>query len=311
MPTPRAVVLVSGGDAVTPYTTPEQGCSVGLAAGNTCTALRAHLLGAGLAVYTAPAMNARTEVVDPDPGSFGAFGGAPEVLGAHMTIISNADIDNAGEHLAHSANYLHRTRGVRAVDWVGHSNGGLYARAAARILRDTASPVRTGSLLTLGTPWMGSVPFRVVFDELPESALLGNQVALDLVAAMREEVKGDLGLAREQLYTYLLGPNGWNAAQASVLDDIPVRMIGGTYLADPTGDQEVWPFDGLVSEHSALGRGLPDSLVPDRQTASYPLTHSIYISAMLGLPWDTALTWNADVLGDVTQFIESLRPRQL
>ncbi len=55
----HAVVIVSGGDAVSPFTTPQQACASGLAAGNTDTALRQHLLDAGYVVYTSPAMAGR------------------------------------------------------------------------------------------------------------------------------------------------------------------------------------------------------------------------------------------------------------
>ena len=44
----RAAVIVSGGGSISPFTTPEAACAVGLAAGNTDTALRAALLDAGV-----------------------------------------------------------------------------------------------------------------------------------------------------------------------------------------------------------------------------------------------------------------------
>lgn len=303
-PEHRAVVIVSGGDAVSPFTTPSAACATGLAAGNTDTALRAALLADGQEVYTAPAMNARSAVVEPDPSSFGAFGGCPPALPAFMTILSNGDVDNGGEHLAHFIDYLHKHDGVTEVDWVGHSNGGLWARAATRILQDTGSPVAVRSLTTVGTPWEGAMPFRIVYGELPESACRDNQVCLSLVSAMQQEgAENDLGLGRQQLASYLLGDQGWNAAQLGVLDSIPVHLIAGGYLTDPAGDPELWPFDGLVSAYSATATGLPERTAPLRSCSRYPLTHSIYISEKLGLPWQTALTWNDDVMADVTGFV--------
>jgi hypothetical protein len=53
----ETVVLVSGGDTQTPFTTPTEACRAGKAAGDTWTALRAALLADGYAVFTAPAMN--------------------------------------------------------------------------------------------------------------------------------------------------------------------------------------------------------------------------------------------------------------
>ncbi|MBU3751604.1 MAG: hypothetical protein FGM52_14380, partial [Mycobacterium sp.] len=77
-PPGAAVVVVSGGDAVSPFTTPDQACATGLAAGNTDTAIREYLLGKGYTVYTAPAMNGRGQVVDQQ--GFGAFGVCPVTL---------------------------------------------------------------------------------------------------------------------------------------------------------------------------------------------------------------------------------------
>lgn len=60
----QAVVIVSGGDATSPFTTPDQVCSTGLAAGNTDTAIREYLLTKGYKVFTSPAMADRGQVVD-------------------------------------------------------------------------------------------------------------------------------------------------------------------------------------------------------------------------------------------------------
>jgi hypothetical protein len=71
-PQGAAVVIVSGGDAVSPFTTNDQACATGLAAGNTDTAIREFLIGKGYTVYTSPAMNGRGQVTDQQ--GFGAFG---------------------------------------------------------------------------------------------------------------------------------------------------------------------------------------------------------------------------------------------
>ncbi len=299
----RAVVIVSGGNAVSPFTTPTKACRTGLSAGNTDTGPREYLLKRGFAVYTAPAMDQRLPVVEPDAASFGAFGDCPKPLPQYMTITSNADIDNAGEHLAHFANYLHRAYGVDDIDWVTHSNGGLFARAATRVLQDTKSPVKVRSLLTLGTPWMGTFPLRIVYGEVPESTCLDDARCLALYRAMKKEAEGDLGLARENTYQYLTGPGGWNAAQGGVLKGIPVHLIAGTYLTNPNGDPELWPFDGLVSEYSALVKGVPTDVLGRHSCASFPVTHSIYIANELGLPWSNSLTWGPGPLRDMANFL--------
>lgn len=303
----RAVVIVSGGEAVTPFTTPDQACASGLSAGNTATALREAMLAAGIPVYTAPAMNARGEVQEPDADSFGAFGDCPFVLPAHMTIVSTGDIDNAGEHLARFIGYLHEQYGVTEVDWIGHSNGGLFARAATRILQETDSPVTVTSLTTLGTPWMGANPLRIMAGEVDRSECQGQEWCLAIVGAFDADADRFLGLESQDTYRYLMGENGWNAAQVGVLDRVPTFMIGGTALDADGGDPEFWPNDGLVSEYSALARGVGDEVVPVRTTASFPLLHSIYIAESLGEDWQMGMTWNEAVLAEVIDFVREQR----
>ncbi len=304
----HAVVVVSGGDAVSPFTTPTAACSTGLAAGNTNTYIRERLLNAGFAVYTAPAMNARSQVVDADAGSFGAFGGQPLVLPAHMTMVSNADIDNAGEHLNRFIAYLNAVEGVTSISWVAHSNGGLFATAATRLMKETESPVRVRAMVTLGTPWMGTLPLRVGLGEVPESMLMGDERALTITREMAKHASdgGDLGLAQENTYRYLLGDQGWLAAQTGVLTDIPVLLVGGTWLEQAQGDKTLWPFDSLVSNHSALARGVPAHVIPNRREASFQVVHSIFFADVFGLPWSTGMTWNPEVLDCVEAFLRAL-----
>jgi len=305
----RAAVIVSGGDAVSPFTTPDLACTTGLAAGNTNTAIRAALLESGIPVYTAPAMNARGPVVEPDPGSFGAFGGSPDVLPAHMTITSTGDIDNAGEHLARFANYLHAEYGITEIDWIGHSNGGLFARAATRILQETGSAVAARSLVTLGTPWMGANPLCILAGEVDESECRGQESCLAIVQGLRESEDRFLGLEAQDTYRYLMGDTGWNAAQAGVLDRLPALLIAGTALTAEGGDPEFWPNDGLVSEYSALAAGVPEGVVPLCRVVSFPLLHSIFIAEALGEDWQMGLTWNAEVLELIVDFVHEQRAR--
>lgn len=297
----RAIVIVSGGDAVSPFTTPDAACGSGLSAGNTDTGVREHLLAEGCVVFTAPAMNGPGVVVEPPAESFGAFGQMPEVLPAELTINSIGDIDEAGVSLARFAELLAERYGVDEIDWIGHSNGGLFARAAVRILADSA--IHTRSLTTIGSPWCGAVPPQMVLGELPESAAAEHPSLPVIVAATRDEIGTEPPvLAGQQLWSYL---EGWNAQQAGVLDEIPCLLIGGTLLQGRGEDSDVriWPLDGLVSEHSAHARLLPARLLPHAERRSYPLSHSIFISNMLGLDWQTALTWNTQVLTDITAFL--------
>ena len=298
----RVVVMVSGGDSVTPFTTNDKACASGLAAGMTLTQLRESFIAAGFRVFTAPVMNGRGPVVDPEPTSLGAFGGQAEVLPAELTINSVADIDLGGEHLARFLVWLAETHRVREVALIGHSNGGLFARSGLRVLRDTDANVKVRKLITLGTPWLGAIPTRVALGEIDASVCGIDAFFTSFLPAATARIKeGDQGLAHTNTVGYLQGPNGWNAAQRGVLDQVNVLLIGGTYLrtgAEPT----IWPNDGIVPEFSALATDIDPGIVPNATRASYPVTHSIFVSHLLQLDWQTAMTWNSQVVNTAIDF---------
>jgi len=301
----RAVVLVSGGASVTPFTTPSRSCSSDdgfLSAGNTWTALRDHLLTTGWQVYTAPAMDDWGPVKEPAADSFGPFTGGPVPLPDTMTIMSVGDIDNSGEKLHRFLRYLAAEYAVTEIDLVGHSNGGLYARSAIRLARLTEAPFRVRSLITLGTPHGGSVPGRMTIGELTEADTMGEPFSEKLFDFWpRYALQGDRGLNVQDTEHYL---DGWNLAQGDALDGIPVTLMAGGYFTADGGNPSMWPYDGLVSIHSGLALGIADSVMPMRATWSAPLTHSIFVSHAIEADWQTALTWNIDALARVGQALD-------
>ena len=301
----RAVVIVSGGDAVSPFTTPDAACTIGLAAGNTDTALRQHLLARGHRVFTSPAMNARGPVVDQLEG-FGPFGGMPIVLPEHLTVNSTGDIDLAGEHLARFLTYLHTDHGVDTLDIVAHSMGGLFSRAAIRVLQLTQSPLRVRSLTTLGTPWQGSVVGDYTIGDVDLSAAVGDAFLERVLTEFQVRAASlPVGAAQQVTGRYLTGDAGWNAFQAGVLDEIPVTLIGGSYFTAEGGAAKYWPHDGLVSVASAHAVDVPATVLPNRTTFTFHRTHSIFISDAIGAEWDTAMTWDTEVLDVVADAIAS------
>ncbi|MCV7135667.1 alpha/beta hydrolase [Mycobacterium hodleri] len=303
-PASQAVVIVSGGDATSPFTTPDQACATGLAAGNTDTALRAHLLKQGYAVFTSPAMAGRGQVVDQT--GFGPFGICPVTLPENMTVDSTASIDTAGEHLARFLDWLHANKGVTDVDVVAHSMGGLYSRAAIRVLTSTNSPVHVRSLTTLGTPWQGSYLSDYANGNLPLSDCLGNHLCESAMTGMKDEVLRLMsGSGREVNQAFLMGANGWNQFQSGVLDQIPVVLIAGKRFTMPGKvNPAVWPNDGLVALSSAHAVDVADSVLPHRRCYTVDDTHSIFVSNAAGLEWNTAMTWDPRVLDLVHQSIE-------
>lgn len=314
-PSARAVVIVSGGGSVTPFTTPTQACRRGLAAGNTATALRKALLAKGKQVYTAPAGMPWGAVSEPDPQSFGAFGDCPALLPEHLTIMTLGDIDASGEKLARFLNHLHDTYQISQVDLVGHSNGGLYSRAATRILRQTKSAVRVRSITMLGTPNNGSVPGSFTWGEFNLADCKSNAFCETFNTGWGQVAANyDLGLNRENTFKYLdgkgipptlSGPWGWNAAQTGYLNGIPVTLMAGTYFSENNaGDPRMWPYDGITSRFSAWAEGVNDAVIPHRTCWQGPLTHSIFVSDKISAPWQTALTWNPAALARVNQAID-------
>jgi hypothetical protein len=173
----HAVVVVSGGPSVSPFTTPNHACTTGLAAGDTATAIREYLLKQGYQVYTSPMMAGRGPVTDQT--GFGGFGNCPVTLPEIMTVDTTADVDLGGEHLARFLTYLHTDKGVNAVDLVGHSFGGIWSRAAIHVLKATSSPVRIRSLTTLATPWQGTYLADYVGGATPLSECLGDRFCED------------------------------------------------------------------------------------------------------------------------------------
>ena len=295
-PPGAAVVIVSGGDAVSPFTTPDQACATGLAAGNTDTAIRDYLLAKGYTTYTSPAMNGRGQVTDQQ--GFGAFGVCPITLPENMTVNSTGSIDTAGEHLARFVTWLHKDKGVTEVDFVGHSMGGLYSRAAIRVLATTDSPVKVRSLTTIGTPWQGSYLSDYANDLIGISECQRDMFCETGMRDFKARVlQLNSGSGREVNKAFLMGKGGWNEFQSGVLDKIPVVLIAGDRFKSPGAPNPgVWPNDGLVTPQSALAKDIGAPVLPHRRCHTFDNTHSIFVSDLAKLEWDTALTWNPQVL---------------
>lgn len=292
--TAHAAVIVSGGDAISPFTTPTQGCAVGQAAGSTDSALREALLRAGIAVFTSPA-HAGPGPAEHDPGMAG-FADPPAVLPEEMTVNAVGPIDDAGGCLATFLAWLSREHGVMSVDLVGHSMGGLFSRAAIRELAaDNVAPA-VRRLVTIGTPWQGGFAAEYIAGLLPLAAAAGDAGTEQIMTEFATLATASSSGASEQVTRrYLCDPGGWNDRQAGVLDSIPVTLIGGDYFRHDGGDPGVWPHDGLVTLPSALASDVPATVLPGRTHHQFADVHSIYFADRFGLSWETALTWDPAV----------------
>lgn len=294
-----AVVLVSGGAAVTPYTDPERAAASGLAAGNTMTALRTHFLDRGIRVFTAPARIGAGEVRE-DAGWQG-FSEVPAVLPAEVTINAVGRVDDAGVALAGFLRWMAAEHELGSVSLVGHSMGGLFSRAAIREM--SGDGPRVDRLVTLGTPWDGSVLGDFLDGEISEADAKGDPATLQIFAEVRPYADANSqGAAAEVSRRFL---RGWNDAQAGVLDGIPVTAIGAGYFAAATEPRQLWPHDGLVSLASGRADEVPSAVLPRVERHSFPdHVHSIFFADAFGLPWERALTWDPAVFTVVDGALE-------
>ena len=150
----RAVVIVSGGAAVSPFTTPDVIAQQGMAAGSTATFLRKGLLDAGFTVFTSPASIGGGPALEDT--EFSGFSDPAITLPAELTVNCVGPIDDAGQRLANFLEYVNETFGTTTFDLIGHSMGGLFSRASIHELTRRNSSLTVRSLATIGTPWQGS-----------------------------------------------------------------------------------------------------------------------------------------------------------
>jgi len=294
-----AVVLVSGGAAVTPFTDPDRAARTGLAAGNTLTALRAHLLDRGVSVFTAPARIGAGEVRE-DAGWQG-FADVPVVLPAELTVNAVGDIDAGGAALAAFVRWLAEEHGLASVDLVGHSMGGLFSRAAIRELR-TGGPT-VSRLVTLGTPWDGSLLGDVLSDEISVSDAHGDPATEQILERSRSYAAENSQGAADQVSRRFL--REWNAAQAGGLDEVRVTAVGAGHFGSADQPRQLWPHDGLVSQQSARADEVPSAVLPNVSRHTFAAdVHSIFFADAFDLPWERAITWDPEVFAVIDDAIE-------
>lgn len=284
----RAAVIVSGGGSISPFTTPAAGCAVGLAAGSTDTALRSALLGAGIETYTAP-VTVGTGRSTGDAG-FGGFAEPPVVLPADMTIDSVGEIEASAGALSRFLEHLHEQYGIREIDVVAHSLGGVVSRSAHMQMTAEGSPARIISLTSVGTPWLGSFVrhYDLASIPMPEPAA---SFALSIMGHMRQG--GGLVAKADE-------PPVWSAGKEHGLDGLVLTRIAGTYF---TGDGEPYPHDGMASRTSALAINADPIVLPAANCHEVASVHSISFARVMDLPWESSITWDPEVMDLVIEAI--------
>jgi triacylglycerol lipase len=279
---PDAVLLVSGFDTASPFTTPDPSCDgkegpewdpVG--------GIAKTLKPAGLDVFTAPVRQTGEPLLQP-------CSGAGELVPPDTAVIdSNGETDANGKALANLIGFLRDAYGVERLQIVGHSDGGLWSRSA--ITQDGAyTGVEVRSLTTLGTPHTGSLVADLAIELNGGQCDFSNeieQLICDGVVDVAQLMLKDLGqVATSELTNGFL--TGWNPKQR--IGSCPVTGIAGDHVGiDLPGLEYYTPNDGAVGLASALGEAstnidgspIPAPGIPGfRQGGTYDVVHGEVVS---------------------------------
>jgi hypothetical protein len=284
----RAAVVVSGGGSISPFTTPDAACAVGLPAGSTDTALRAALLDAGIETYTAPVAAGGGQAIE-DRG-LGGFAEPPVALPIDMTIDSVGEIEASAGKLARFLGHLNAEYGVREIDIVAHSLGGVISRSAHMQMTAAGAPMRIISLTSIGTPWLGSFVRHYDRDTMPMP-----EPAASFAFSLMGHIRQGGGLVAQAD-----APPVWASGKEHGLDGLSLTRIAGTYF---TGDGEPYPHDGMVSRSSALARDADPVVFPVATCHEVRGVHSISFARVMDLPWERSITWDPVVMDLVVEGI--------
>lgn len=325
----RAVVVVEGGGAPHPFTTPWDACDGGRA-----TYVQA-MVDAGLAVFTAPGKGNTL------PSTAGRTG-CPLQPPLDIQWNTASYPTQAGEAVLGFLGYLHATYGYETFDLVGYSYGGLVSRAAIAALKrppaaSTLAPafsyaslavdagVTIPTLVTLNSPHLGAPSYDIASDParfLPKVTKgWGKQYAQSatgLIVFERTAGAGAIqvlktgGHARQD-------PASWDASQVGVLDGVALTLIGGDYcgrscgadrLADSPSGRPYPRTDGTVPLYSQLiqpcGKTcgnppgsvyIPPGMVPEGTVRKvFPTVHSTFDTDRLGLPAVLSVSKNPEAI---------------
>ena len=280
-----AVVLVSGFDSHSPFTTPLPSCATQTgptwsSPAGTAATLRA----GGEQVFTAPVANSGGSPGSPCTAPGGAVPPPSDVID------SNGDVDANGAALMHFLQFLDTNYGVTNVSLVGHSDGGLWSRSAITQMRAGNTGPVVQSLTTLGTPHTGSFGAdlaELVTDGKCELSNPTEQFLCQALLKVINQVFADLGptAVRELSSSFLAS---WNPQQTI---GCPVSVAAGTFVTVP---EIGWllpryynPSDGIVGQASALakastsleGTPIPAPGIPHViDIGSFPVVHTADLS---------------------------------
>jgi hypothetical protein len=265
-----AVVLVGGFNSSSPFSTPacataDRGPTWGEPSGPA-----AAISAAGYPVFTAPIANSGT------PVAASCLGGqsTPDIPSNGSTVIdSNGALAGNQAALVAFLQFLSASYGITSVQLVGHSDGGLWSRAAISQLRSTGSPITVTNLTTVGTPHIGSFGADIAEDLNADGGSCSDlnspveEAVCDLVFSSIGAIVDDLGpdVIEELSSTWL---SQWNPTTTI---GCPVTTLDGDYVGWSLGLGYYTPNDGIVGQASALNQAtLIPSLTPAPFTSVAP-----------------------------------------
>jgi len=285
----RAVVVIQGGGAPHPYSTPWSACT-----GGRPQFVQA-LVDAGLPVFTAPGYS-NTAV------STSGEEGCPPQPPTAVQWNTSAYPDQAGQAVLGFLGWLNATYGYRTFDVVGYSYGGIVARATVGALKrwpaaGTMAPgfsygqvavdagVAIPSIITLNSPHFGSPTYDIAFDPAaftrPVLKAWGREFA-DAGAGLRFFQTTEGAGAIQVLSTTghaKRSAKSWDAMQAGVLNGVDLALIAGDYCGQvcaprgPSGrsaTRKGLRTDGTVPVYSQLMQACPSPCPSPPQSVFIP-----------------------------------------
>ena len=243
-----AVVMVSGFLSSNPFTSSSPSCAG--QEGQTFTTIGPALRAAGRQVFSPP------QGPGGQPPAPCAAEGQP-LPPPDTSLDTQGDVDANGRALARFVAFLRDNYGVTSVQFVAHSDGGIWSRSAIN-QGGRFDGVRVLSLTTLGTPHTGSfvadgaAEYTAASCSVRDRRTAGVCRSIDADAALLQALGGPTAIA-ELSSTFMAT---WNRQQA--LGDCPVTTVAGIAFAAPVSGRQVPnyynPGDGVVGQASALAR---------------------------------------------------------
>lgn len=312
----RAVVVIQGGGAPHPYSTPWAACEGGR------PQFAQALLDAGLPVFTAPGYS-NTQV------STAGEMGCPPQPPVEVQWNTSGYPTQAGQAVLGFLGYLNSTYGYRTFDLVGYSYGGVVARATVAALKKPPAPGTTApafsygqvavdagvsvpSIVTMNSPHFGSPTYDIAFDPAtftqPVLRAWGREFA-DAGAGLRvfqvTEGAGAIQVLSTQGHAKR-DPSGWDARQVGMLGGVALTLIAGDYCgqtctsggtAGRAATKKGLRTDATVPVYSQLMQKCPTPcptpprsvhipsglLPPGVVRRTFPTIHSSYDARRLGL----------------------------